>query len=65
MINVFEKYKYRHDVTRIFEMFLEFVITGFDQTFSPIEKPLSQEDGQMCIELINSWILSMNLKLKS
>jgi type I restriction enzyme M protein len=65
MINVFEKYKYRHDVTRIFEMFLEFVITGFDQTFSPIEKPLSQEDGQMCIELMNAWILTMNEKLKS
>lgn len=64
MIEVFEKHAYRFDSSSLFQHFLEFVITGFDQTFKPIDKPLSQEEGQACMELLNAWVLTMNEELK-
>lgn len=64
MIAVFEKHAYRYDPSSLFTHFLEFVITGFDQTFKPIEKPLSKEEGQACMELLNAWVLTMNDELK-
>lgn len=65
MISVFEKYRYRYDVSHLFIRFLEYVVVGFDQTFSPIEKPFDKEEGQACHELFNAWIMVMNDELKS
>lgn len=65
MISVFEKYRYQYEVSYLFNRFLEYVIAGFDQTFSPIEKPFVKEEGQICYELFNAWIMVMNDELKS
>jgi type I restriction enzyme M protein len=65
MIAVLEKYRYKYDPANLFTRFMEYVITGFDQTFSPADKPFSQEEGQACHELMSAWILVMNDKLKS
>lgn len=64
MIAVFEKHAYRYDPSSLFTHFLELVIIGFDQTFKPIEKPLSKEEGQACMELLSAWVLTMNDELK-
>lgn len=65
MISVFEKYRYQYEASHLFNRFLEYVIIGFDQTFSPIEKPFGEEEGQACNELFNAWIMVMNDELKS
>lgn len=64
MISVFEKYRYKYEPANLFTRFMEYVITGFDQTFSPVEKPFNQEEGQACHELMSAWILVMNDELK-
>ncbi len=63
MISIFEKYGHRYDSSNLFNRFLEFVIVGFDQTFSPVEKPFSQEEGQACLELFRAWVEIMNEEL--
>lgn len=64
MIRVFEKYRHKLEPYRLFERFMEFVINGFDITFSTIEKPFNKEESEACMELLNAWITSMNEALK-
>lgn len=64
MIRVFEKYRHKYDAYALFERFMEFVIAGFDCTFSTFGKPFSQEEAEICVELLKTWLNSMNEALK-
>lgn len=52
MIQVFEKYRHKFEPYSLFERFMEFVISGFDITFSAIERPFSKEESEACMELL-------------
>jgi len=65
MMAVFEKYRHKYEPYTLFERFMEFVIAGFDITFSTIERPFSPEEAGPCAELLNAWVMSMNDALKS
>ena len=64
MIKVFETYRHKYDPYSLFERFLEFVIVGFDITFSKVERPFKEEEAKICMELLVSWTTSMNEALK-
>lgn len=61
---VFEKYRHKYEPYALFERFLEFVIVGFDQTFSKVERPFDKEEGTACMELFSEWTLIMNEQLR-
>lgn len=65
MVKVFEKYRHKYDAVSLFERFMEYVCAGFDITFSAIDRPFNQEEGQVCAELFTAWVLTMNEILKS
>ncbi len=65
MMAVFEKYRHKYEPYKLFERFMEFVIAGFDITFSTIERPFSSEEAEPCAEMLNAWVMSMNDILKS
>lgn len=64
MISVFEKHRHKFDPYRLFERFMEFVIVGFDITFSKVETPFSNDEVEPCMELLSTWVASMNEALK-
>lgn len=61
---VFEKYRHKYEPYALFERFLEFVIVGFDQTFSKIGRPFDENEGTACMELFGEWTQIMNDQLK-
>lgn len=65
MIQVFEKYRHKFEPYSLFERFMEFVISGFDMTFSAIERPFSKEESEACMELLGAWVNTMNEALKT
>lgn len=60
MISIIERHQHRYDAQELFTRFLEYVIVGFDHTFSPIEKPFDKNEVPILQELFNAWILAMN-----
>lgn len=65
MANVFDKYRHKYEPYFLFERFLEFVITGFDQTFSPLKRPFDNDEKSICMEIFGEWTLSMQDCLQS
>ena len=65
MIAVFEKYRNRFEPYSLFERFMEFVIAGFDITFTTLDRPFRKEEQETCMELLNVWVTTMNEVLKT
>lgn len=65
MADVFDKYRHKYEPYSLFERFMEFVIAGFDQTFSPIDRPFNAEENTICMELFREWTLGMEECLRS
>lgn len=65
MIAVFEKYRNRFEPYSLFERFMEFMIAGFDITFTTLDRPFSKEEQVTCMELLNVWVTTMNEVLKT
>lgn len=65
LIAVFEKYRARLDPYTLFERFMEYVLVGFDISFSPIDRPFKDEEAKACAELFSAWVMTMNEVLKS
>lgn len=65
MIAVFEKYRNRFEPYSLFQRFMEFVISGFDITFSTLDHPFSKEEQEICMDLLNAWVTTMNEVLKT
>lgn len=65
LIAVFEKYRHKIEPYTLFERFMEYVIAGFDVTFSKLDRPFTLDESTACMELFSAWVTTMNEVLKT
>ena len=65
LIAVFEKYRHKIEPYSLFERFMEYVIAGFDVTFSKLDRPFTLDESTACMELFSAWVTTMNEVLKT
>ncbi len=44
---------------------MEYVIAGFDVTFSKLDRPFTLDESTACMELFSAWVTTMNEVLKT